>query len=291
MIRPLFVIAVVLFCCIPVQGQTVVELRAHVEYLASDDLDGRYPASPGMQKAKDYVRGQCRDLGLTVYTQPVRVKGGTCQNIIAVLPGRDESQRIVIGAHLDHIGTRRGRVSNGADDNASGSACVLALAKKLAGTTPPVTIEFHWYTGEEQGLLGSAHYTKRPIGDLSEYKLMLNFDMVGRLPTRSLSGVGEFPFNRVLQTLYDKYDFAEDITWAQDTGDSDHSSWWKVGVPAVILHTGLHADYHLPTDDTDKINFIGMLEVCKYGLDLVDSVGKKLGPATVVAPENPVVLY
>lgn len=284
----LFVIAAVL-CCSPAQGQTVAELRDHVEYLASDDLGGRYPASPGMKKAKDYVRGQCRELGLTVYTQDVRVKGGTCQNIVAVLPGRDESQRIVIGAHLDHIGARRGKVNNGADDNASGSACVLALAKRLAGTKPPVTIEFHWYTGEEQGLLGSAHYTRRPIGDLSEYKLMLNFDMVGRSATRGLAGGGEFPFDRVLQTLYIKYDFAEDVTWAQDTGDSDHSSWWKAGVPAVILHTGLHDDYHRPTDDTDKINFIGMLGVCKYGLDIVAGVGKKIGPDA--APDVPVILY
>ena len=287
----LFVIAAILCCCAPTQGQTVAELRNHVEYLASDDLGGRQSASPGMKKAKDYVRGQCKELGLTVYTQPVQVRGGTCQNVIAVLPGRDESQRVVIGAHLDHIGTRRGKVNNGADDNASGSACVLALAKKLTGTTPPVTIEFHWYTGEEQGLLGSRHYTKRPIGDISEYKLMLNFDMVGRRPPRSLSGGDSFPFDRILQTLYDKYDFAEDITRTRDTGDSDHSSWWKAGVPAVILHTGLHRDYHQPTDDTNKINFIGMLEVCKYGLDLVDGVGKKLNVGPAVIPEGPVVLY
>ena len=288
----LFVIVIaVVLCCVPVQGQTVVELRDHVEYLASDDLGGRQSASPGMKKAKDYVRGQCKELGLTVYTQDVQVRGGTCQNIIAVLPGRDESQRIVIGAHLDHVGTSRGRVNNGADDNASGSACVLALAKKLAGTTPPVTIEFHWYTGEEQGLLGSRHYTRKPIGDISEYKLMLNFDMVGRMPIRKLSGDASFPFDRVLQTLYDKYDFAEDITRARDTGNSDHSSWWRAGVPAVILHTGLHADYHQPTDDIDKINFIGMLGVCKYGLDIVGGVSNQLGSGPDEAPDVPVVLY
>jgi Zn-dependent M28 family amino/carboxypeptidase len=244
-----------------------------------------------MKKAKDYVRGKCKELGLVVYTQPVRVRNGTCQNVIAILLGRDESQRIVIGAHLDHIGTRRGQVNNGADDNASGSACVLALAKKLAGTRPPVTIEFHWYTGEEQGLLGSAHYTRRPIGDISEYKLMLNFDMVGRRPPASLAGGDSFPFDHVLQAMYTKYDFAEDITWARDTGDSDHSSWWRAGVPAVILHTGLHADYHRPTDDTDKINFIGMLEVCKYGLNFVTDVGKQLGSSPDAAPEDPFVLY
>jgi Zn-dependent M28 family amino/carboxypeptidase len=285
--RLLFIVAVL--CCSPVQGQTVAELRDHVEYLASDDLGGRHPASPGMKKAKAYVRGQCKEFGLTVYTQDVRVRNGTCQNVIAVLPGRDESQRIVIGAHLDHIGTRRGRVNNGADDNASGSACVLVLAKKLAGTTPPVTIEFHWYTGEEQGLLGSANYIKRPIGDIIEYKLMLNFDMVGRMPVPSLTGGDSFPFDSVLQTLYTKHDFAEDITWARDTGDSDHSSWWKAGVPAVFLHTGGHADYHRPTDDTDKINFIGMLGVCKYGFDLVMGVSKKLSPSVI--PDEPVVLY
>ena len=289
--RLIAIVAVLCCCCAPIQGQTVSELREHVEYLASDALGGRDSASPGMKKAKDYVRNHCKDLGLTVYTQPVQVQGGTCQNIIAVLPGRDESQRIVIGAHLDHIGTKRGKVNNGADDNASGSACVLALAKKLAGTTPPVTIEFHWYTGEEQGLLGSRHYTRKPIGDISEYKLMLNFDMVGRMPIRKLSGDASFPFDSILQTLYAKYDFAKGITMARDTGNSDHSSWWRAGVPAVILHTGLHRDYHRPTDDTDKINFVGMLEVCKYGIDFVADVGKKLGSSPHELPDTPVILY
>jgi len=307
MIRLLFV-ALVLVCS-TAQGQTAAELRTHVEYLASDDLGGRYPASDGMEKAKEYVRKECKALGLEVFTQDVTVKGGTCQNIIGVLEGKRTDKRIVIGAHLDHIGTtparrfRQPEVFNGADDNASGSAAVLALAKRLARVKPACTIEFHWYTGEEQNLLGSKQYVKRPIGEIEEYVCMINLDMVGRLKNKQLVGDDTAPLilpipepaidlDEVLAPLYDKYIFAEKITWASDTRDSDHSSWWQAGVPAVILHTGLHDDYHKTTDDAEKLYYDGMVDVCHYALDIVDGVYRALG-MTVSVPDDqePFVLY
>jgi Zn-dependent M28 family amino/carboxypeptidase len=251
-----------------------------------------------MQKAKDYVRAECKKLGLQTYTQDVAVKGGTCQNVIAVLEGQDPSKRIVIGAHLDHIGQRGNNsrdalytgptVYNGADDNASGSAAVLALAKRLAKTKPGCTIEFHWYTGEEQNLLGSKYCTQSPVGKIDEYKLMVNLDMVGRLKQEALVGDAPFPFD--LTPLYAKYPFAEGITIARDTRDSDHSSWWQAGVPAVLLHTGLHPDYHKPGDDPDKINYDGLVKVCQYTYDLVCMVDQGLVPTSrpVVKPNRPI---
>jgi Zn-dependent M28 family amino/carboxypeptidase len=299
MLFRLLFIALVLTCS-TAHGQTAAELRTHVEYLASDELGGRLPASEGMEKAIKYVMDGATKLGLTVYTQDVKVKGDKpCQNVIAVLEGVDTSKRIVIGAHLDHIGMSPGRrllvdkpvINNGADDNATGSAAVLALARVLSATQPPCTIEFHWYTGEEQGLLGSKTYVKKPIGPIDSYRFMLNFDMIGRLKKQMLLGdrppvKQPFDLDAVLDPLYERHIFAKRITWAADTGDSDHASWWKGGVQAVILHTGLHSDYHKPTDTSDKIYFEGMAKVCDYGLDIVAGVYQELG-LTVVPVDEP----
>lgn len=276
MIRSL---ALVLLLGSVASAQTADELRAHVEYLASDTLGGRQSGSDGMSAAIDYVKAECRKLGLPVYSQEVKVRGGTCHNTITVLKGRTGT-RIVIGAHLDHIGRNRRGVNNGADDNASGSAAVLGLAKRLAaGPMPNCTIEFHWYTGEEQGLLGSKQYTHKPLVPIAQYEFMLNLDMIGKLERNRLIGGGEdFPFQAELDEMAIKYRFAKRTTWASDTVDSDHSSWWQAGVPAVILHTGLHPDYHGPGDDADKLSYEGMSAMCQYAHDLTLAVDRRLEP-------------
>ena len=255
-------------------AQSAQELKRHVEYLASPALNGRAPGSEGMKKARKYVWDKCQELGLETYTQKVNVNGVVCYNVVAVLPGRTDLQRVVVGAHLDHIG--RGNL--GADDNASGCAAVLGLAERLSEHTRYPTIEFHWYTGEEKGLLGSKTYVKKPLAPISYYKVMVNLDMIGRLSGIRTGGESDFPYNDILTPLYEKYPFAKRVTWATDTGDSDHSSWWKAGVPAVILHTGLHPDYHRPTDTTDKINFAGMSRVCDYAHDFINAVIVKETP-------------
>jgi len=294
-----FVLVALLAATTVVCGQTVSELRAHVEYLASDDLEGRQSASEGMEKAIEYVRDAAKELGLATYSQPVKVRGGTCNNLIAVLEGYDTETRIVVGAHLDHIGSKewgnKEIIYNGADDNASGSAAVLGLAARLkAAGKPACTIEFHWYTGEEQGLLGSKVYCKKPLEPIDQYRFMLNLDMVGKLDKRRLIGEEGFPFNDVFDPLYSKYKFAEDITWTRNTNDSDHASWWRAGVPAAILHTGLHSDYHQGGDESDRINYAGMAQVCNYAYAIIQGVDAKIGPdKPVVEPvdDDPFILY
>lgn len=267
-------------------AQTAEELRTHVEYFASDELEGRKVGSEGMKAAINYVKAECKKIDLTVLHQPVKVQGVTCRNTIAVLKGRTDI-RLVIGAHLDHIGKSRRGVYNGADDNASGSAAVLGLAKRLkAGPTPGCTIEFHWYTGEEDGMYGSKQYTRKPLVPIAQYKFMLNLDMVGRLDNTRLIGANH-PFDAELSLMYAKYSFAKKITITSSVPNSDHSSWWQVGVPAVFLHTGLHSDYHEITDDADKINYNGIRDVCQYAYDLTLAIDRKLSPQ----PNTPVILY
>ena len=294
----LSIVALAVLVCAPAFSQTAPELQSHVEYLASDALQGRAPASEGMGKAIEYVKAQCKELGLQTYSQPVPVRGGTCSNTVAVLEGRSKDVRIVVGAHLDHLGTasrvvREDDVFNGADDNASGCAAVLGLARRLSGEAQiGCTVEFHWYTGEEQGLLGSKVYCKKPLAPIEQYKAMVNLDMVGRLDREKMIGDAPFPYTATLTSLADKYIFAERITRAWDTASSDHSSWWRAGVPAVILHTGLHADYHKVTDEAAKIDYRGMVDVCDYAYDIVKAIDKiEGGPSPPAEPEDPFVLY
>jgi Zn-dependent M28 family amino/carboxypeptidase len=266
-----------LICCNPVEGQTVAELRTHVEYFASDELGGRYPASEGIQKAQDYIRAECKTIGLQTYTQDVTTSAGTCKNIIAILPGARDDMRLVFSAHLDHLGEGRRGVYNGADDNASGSAAILALARQAKKPKKPwgCTIEFIWYTGEEMGLVGSKAYVARPLAELDQYKLVLNLDMVGRLrASGEMSGAQKFPYSDVISKLEDQYGM-DIIYWGSG---SDHKSWDNRGIPAITLNTGLHRDYHQPTDDAHKINYDGMVKVCQYAMEFADIVDSRLLP-------------
>ena len=253
-------------------AQTASELKEHVTYLASDALQGRAIGSKGYAQAAKYVYEQCQEYGLQVEYQKV----GNCKNVIAWV-GKSDSV-IVVGAHLDHIGTtRRGEVYSGADDNASGSGALLGLAKRFAdGPTPRYTIVFQWFTGEEKGFLGSKYYVKNPLlpendPNIEAHVFMLNLDMIGRLKLqRKLTQKSDFDVPAILQELYKKYPYAKGITF-RDGARSDQVSF-APHMPVVFLHTGLHSDYHRTSDDADKINYNGMVNVCDYAFDLLNLV-------------------
>ena len=258
-------VLVVLFHPTIAKCQTTKELKTYVYYFASDDLKGRDTGSAGMHSAAWYVAGKCKEYGLSVSVVPV----GGCKNVVAQIEGKNLTKTIVIGAHLDHIGIRRGRVCNGADDNASGSAAVLGLAKRFSAELKPnYTITFIWFTGEECGFLGSKHYIKSPRFSTKEHVFMLNLDMIGRLNRSGSKEPIDVPI--ILRELYEKYPFASDITFRADKG-SDQIIF-APHMPVVFLHTGLHSDYHKPGDDADKINYEGMIKICNYAYDLVNKV-------------------
>ncbi|MGL5098090.1 MAG: M28 family peptidase, partial [Planctomycetia bacterium] len=197
--------------------------------------------------------------------------------------------------HFDHIGLGgsasragiTGQIHNGADDNASGTAAVLELARRYAaraaaGRKPARRIVFICFSAEERGLLGSRHYVKNdPLAPLDSTLAMVNFDMVGRLAKEKLivfgtkTGEGLEP---LVEKLNEKYKFQLKKE-AGGIGASDHSSFYTAKIPAFHLFTGTHQDYHAPTDDADKINYDGMRRVIDYSQDLVD--------ALVDLPERP----
>ncbi len=263
-------------------AQTAAELETYVTYLASDALEGRDTGSKGYVLAAEYIAQECKDVGLESLYQQVPLRSGrVCHNVIAWIEGVNPDSVVVVGAHLDHTGMRGSTVYNGADDNASGSAALLGLAKRFAGGQKPAcTLVFQWYTGEESGFIGSRYYVSNPLfprskPDIKKHKFMLNLDMVGRLRNTTVRS-RDFNLPAILKELYAKYPFAKGITLLNESG-SDQVPFARKGIPNVFLHTGSHRDYHRPSDDANKINYKGLEGICDYAYDLLNRVmGTKL---------------
>jgi hypothetical protein len=174
-------------------------------------------------------------------------------------------------------------VHNGADDNASGTAVLIELARRLSGRSekPARRIVFLAFTGEERGLLGSAEYVKEPIFPLESTVAMINMDMVGRLEDDRLTvfGTGTSP---VWNDWLDQFAAEVQLDLAKKPegfGPSDHASFYPHKIPVLHLFTGTHSDYHRPSDDWDKLNYEGMVRIADLVEDLVDAVA--------TAPERP----
>ena len=225
---------------------------------------------------------------------------GRAANVVGVLPGRDDrvgDEAVLIGAHYDHLGRggqgslapeATGRVHPGADDNASGVAAVLGLARAFvhAGGAPR-TLVFAAFAGEEMGLLGSAHYVRRPAHPLERTVLMLNLDMVGRPRERTLY-VGGVDSGAGLRALVQAQAGPLALRLRGDPyGPSDHASFYAAGRPVLFLFTGAHGDYHRPTDTWDRIDTDGLADVTAFAARVVDAVAGAATPpayARVSAP-------
>jgi Iap family predicted aminopeptidase len=195
---------------------------------------------------------------------------------------------IVIGAHYDHLGLGHqsgsleansvGQIHNGADDNASGTAGVIELARHFAknGVKENHNFLFLAFSAEEMGLIGSKKYTEYPTIDLSTVSFMLNMDMIGRLnENRSLvvGGAGTAPdfvplFDQLKGDFKIKYDSA-------GIGPSDHTSFYLKNIPVLFFFTGQHKDYHKPTDDADKVNYAGTMDVLNLAVKAITELDKK----------------
>ncbi len=224
---------------------------------------------------------------------------GSAANVVGLLEGADPELRreaVVIGAHFDHLGRgefgtlapeRRGEVHNGADDNASGTAGVLALARAFAqGERPRRSAVFAAFAGEEIGLFGSRAYVERPVIPLADTVAMLNLDMVGRLRDGNLVVFGtgsspEFPalVGRALRGLPLEASFSED-----GFAPSDQTSFYARDVPVLMFFTGAHAEYHTPDDDAERVDAEGearLLAVAwRVAKALLDADGR---PEVIVA--------
>jgi Peptidase family M28/PDZ domain len=277
---------------------------AAVRFLADDGLGGRLAGSAGERCAGDYVASEFKRLGLrpmgenATYFQSLplasvlnpHAAGGTGRNVLAALPGSDTTlarEWIVIGAHYDHLGEGGSASSlapgdpaihNGADDNASGVAAMLKVAERLAAAPRPArSVLFIAFTGEESGLLGSAHFVANSTLDRGTMTAMINMDMVGRLGAGPLIVYGVDTAEE-WRTLLDPAAARAGVSVAvrgEGYGPSDHTSFYLKDVPVLHFFTNTHADYHKPSDDWQKIDGPGLEKVAAIVGDIATATANR----------------
>ena len=209
-------------------------------------------------------------------------------NVVGLVRGSDPNladETIVVGAHFDHVGygdrgasRYRGperRIHPGADDNASGSASMMEIGAKIAAAPLPRSVLFIGFSGEEMGLLGSRFYTENPLLPLQNTVTMINLDMVGRITDDviRITGTGTSP---QWSSLVDSLGKTHQLSVAKTPGGlgpSDHASFYRKNIPVINFFSGLHKDYHRPSDTWDKINYPGMAKVVDFAVDALREIG------------------
>ncbi len=307
----MLIIALVVISCKNEPVKTV-SMQEDVVTLADDKMGGRQTGTDGELLAAAYIESRMKKIGLApkgdkgLYTQAFTFKKSqnphdqaeftnltaegavTGTNVVGYIDNNAD-KTVVIGAHYDHLGTGgegslyrddETSIHNGADDNASGVAIMLAVAKTLkTEKMPKSNYLFIAFSGEEMGLLGSNYFVKNPTIDTKKVNYMINMDMVGRLNeenTLAVYGVGTSP--RFKQVLFANNDQGLNISEHESgVGPSDHTSFYLADIPVLHLFTGQHEDYHKPGDDAEKLNYEGMDKISKYILNIVhdlDGAGK-----------------
>ena len=251
------------------------QLWSDLSILAADDMQGRGPSTPGGEKARAYIVSRFEEMGIAAPAmgrlQPFEAttrRGATVQgvNVLGVIPGTRRGDRyIVVTAHYDHVGAPDGVIHNGADDNASGVATMLALAADLKRQAPEHSVIFVAFDAEESGLLGAKHFVEAPPVPLESIALNLNFDMTARAETDGklwVTGTYQHPtFRPLLEGIApvggNSLAFGKDTP--EDTGAnnwveaSDHGAFFRANVPFLYLGVDFHPDYHKPTDDVERV--------------------------------------
>ena len=280
-----------------------VSIEEDVAFLADDALEGRQTGTEGERKAAEYIAKRFQDLGLHAKgtngflqtfsfkpkTDPHQevnytVKDGdstiTATNVVAYIDNKAENT-IIIGAHYDHLGygaegsLHRGEreIHNGADDNASGVAVMLNLAKRLMKGNINNNYLFMAFSGEEMGLLGSNYFVKNPTIDTKSANYMINMDMVGRLKkdsTLAVYGVGTSPiFKQTLKANNNRFKLVQKES---GVGPSDHTSFYNADIPVLHFFTGQHEDYHKPSDDTERLHYNGMQVISNYIFEIISDL-------------------
>jgi len=272
-----------------VASVTKIDLTRHINFLASDALEGREAGTRGGHAAVAYISDRLKAFD----TQPLGEDGSYIQefgagyrNVLAIIPGSDpvlKDECILLGGHLDHVGYGSrlnsngpiGRIHNGADDNASGVSAILEIAEGLSRLKTPLprSVVIALWDGEEKGLLGSQHWVNNPTIPLSRIKLAINLDMVGRLANDTVTVYGSRTAVGLRRSLV-RSNESSALTFTYDLknrDDSDHYTFFRSRIPYLMIYTGEHPDYHRPSDDADRINFEGLERITRLVLrTLVD---------------------
>ena len=272
---------------------TSAELSKHLYIVADDNMEGRNTGEPGQKRAGEYLINEYKKNGIsyptgaTDFYQKVpsefmkrgfAPKLNDSENIWAFIKGSEKPDEIlVISAHYDHVGMKNGEIYNGADDDGSGTVALLEIAQAFKeaqkkGRGPKRSILFLHVTGEEHGLHGSRYYSENPLFPLANTIADINIDMIGRRDTlhpntnNYIYVIGSDRLSSELHTIneevnakYTKLDFDYKYNDRNDPERiyyrSDHYNFAKKGIPSIFFFNGIHADYHLPSDTPDKIEY------------------------------------
>ncbi len=283
-------------------------MLADITHLASEAFKGRELGGPELEVAADYIAQNFQQAGLLpggdnnsyyqTWQQDVGAPKGkiTLRNVIGILPGANPElagQSLIIGAHYDHLGmgwpdvraANHGKIHYGADDNASGVAVMLELARQIATKWQPQrTIIFIAFTGEEANLLGSKHFINNAKAyPAKKIAAMLNLDTVGRLGNNpvTLFGTGTA---RELVHVFRGAGFVTGIpvnAVQDDFGSSDQAAFIQAGIPAVQFFASAHEDYHAPGDTVDKIDAAGLAKVAAILKEATEYLANRPEPLTI----------
>ncbi|MBI3789276.1 MAG: M28 family peptidase [Gemmatimonadetes bacterium] len=303
-------------------------IRRDIAWLADDAREGRATGSAGFDSAARYVAARFEALGLKPVVPVDSTCRSACalgyqmpyparplasrhdaapppalraQNVVAVLRGSDAAlanEYVIVGAHLDHLGRSsdfaldpeaKDAIRNGADDNASGVAAVLELARLFARHPARRSIVFTAFSGEELGLLGSAWWADHSPVPLASTRAMVNFDMVGRMHDDRLIVYGVATATE-LPGIVDSANVAPRLVVSavgDGFGPSDHSSFYAKNLPVLHLFSDLHPDYHRATDDADKINAAGEARIVAFAERTIRAIADRGAPLTFVRAPAP----
>lgn len=286
---------------------TQEEVERSVRHLASDALEGRGSGAAGGEEAGEWLAQQLAAIGVApggedgTFFQSFSNEKEDMRNVLGTIEGREPGEAVVIGAHYDHLGlghqdgsldlfNGKGQIHNGADDNASGTAALLEIARafKASGVQPRRRVVFAFFDGEERGLLGSNYWVKHPTLTGLRVTLMINLDMVGRLRDKVTvygAPTGDLLADwlaRANEGLGLELDLRKTIT-----GNSDHYPFYQAGVPVLMPFTGLHTDYHRPSDDIERVNFDGIAKIARLSFGVAAIAADAVEPAAYAkAPDG-----
>ncbi len=289
-------------------------MMTDITHLASEAFKGRELGTPELDTAADYIARQFQQIGLKpggdggsyfqTWQQDVGATKGkiALRNVIGILPGTNPQlvgQSLIIGAHYDHLGlgwpdvrsAHRGKIHYGADDNASGIAVMLELARQIAPKWQPErSIIFVAFTGEEAELLGSRHYLEAPPGAYPRDKItaMLNLDTVGRLDNNAVTVFGAGSAREWVHILRGA-GFVTGIAVnavQDDFGSSDQAAFIEAGIPAVQFFASAHEDFHAPGDTVDKIDSAGLVKIAAILKESTEYLANRIEPLTVTLPTH-----